>query len=164
MIIVSDSSPLIFLAKLQKLDLLDKLFSAKIIVPDAVRNEVLSPSIPPKDELYFIRFLETCDVVEIERRDSFHLKALSAVDNSVLCYAIDKHADYLLADDHLVRRVATGNDIKPIGTLGILFRAISHSLLSKEEVKELIEELIQEHHFRISIELYESVIQTINAI
>jgi predicted nucleic acid-binding protein len=47
MIVVADASPLIFLAKIRKLDLLHALFRQDIRLPRAVCREVVVPGMDP---------------------------------------------------------------------------------------------------------------------
>ena len=57
MIVVADASPLIFLGKLGQLDLICRLFGKKILVAEAVRDEILSPTISPAEERLLLSFL-----------------------------------------------------------------------------------------------------------
>ena len=50
MTVVADSSPLIFLGKIRRLALIHRLLAGEILVPEAVRDEVLAPPplLPPE--------------------------------------------------------------------------------------------------------------------
>lgn len=160
MTVICDACPLIFLAKLNKLDLIQRLFSGDIIILSIIKEEILAQSIPAAEEAALLFFLETCKIIDQSERD-FSSTTLSNADNYLLTYAIKEGADILISDDKLVRRTAAAAAIRSVGTLGILLRAMSRSILTPKCTRELINELIHTHHFRISIEVFESVLRII---
>lgn len=108
-IIISDTSCLILLEKLNKLELLKSIFR-KVIVTQVIADE-FEKSIPdfieienPKDENYQ-RILE-----------SF----LDPGEASAIALALEKENPLLIIDDYKARREAKQLRIKYTGTLGIL--------------------------------------------
>lgn len=162
MIIVADASPLIFLGKIGKLGLVSQLFNGKPFVPALVRAEVLAAPISPAEELALKSLLKSCRVVVVSKPTRY-AAALSVADNAALTLAVRRNAAFLLTDDRLLRQLAAGEGIRPMGTLGLLFRSIERGLLTRVEVRRTIETLIQQHQFRISIEVYDSILQRIEA-
>jgi len=154
MIIVADSAPLIFLAKINQLDLLSGLFDAEILVPVAVRDEILGPGVPPDEERLLTGFLSGCQVVPLRKPTGF-AQALSYADNCILTLAVKELANSVLSDDRLLRKTAVIEGIQVIGTIGILIRATKASLLTTKKALELLTELVEEHNFRISTRVYE---------
>ncbi len=120
MIVVADTSPLIALALCESLHVLVKLFG-EVKVSRTVFNEACMPGKPKADILE--KFLKK-KIVDIAENDliiggkSLDLGELS----SILLY---KHlnADYLLIDEQIGRRIAKLNQVKIIGSLGVLIEA-----------------------------------------
>ena len=154
MIIVADSAPLIFLAKINQLHLLTGLFDAEILVPVAVRNEILGPDVPPDEERLLTGFMSGCRVVALRKPTRF-AQALSYADNCILSLAVKEHVNMVLCDDRLLRKTAVIEGIRVIGTIGILIRATKAFLLTTKESVGLLDELVEEHNFRISTRVYE---------
>lgn len=162
MIIVADASPLIFLGKIGKLGLITQFFNCKILVPSLVRAEVLATPISPAEELALQSFLKSCQVVVVPKPTRY-AAALSGADNAALTLAVRRKAAFLITDDRLLRQLAGGEGIRPMGTLGLLLRSMERGSLTRVEVRRTIETLIQQHQFRISIEVYDSILQKIEA-
>ena len=154
MIIVADSAPLIFLAKINQLSLLNGLFSAQILVPAVVRKEILGPNVPPDEERLLTGFLYGCRIEALGKPTRFAL-ALSNADNCILTMAVKEPANVILSDDRLLRKTAGIEGIRVVGTIGILIRATKSSPLNAKKSVKLLDELVEEHNFRISIRVYE---------
>jgi predicted nucleic acid-binding protein len=160
MIVVADASPLIFLGKVGKLDLIPRLFKGDILIPEAVKEEVLSPPIPPAEERALSAFLNRCALTKVTRPRRF-ASAMSRADNEALTLAVRKSADLLLSDERLLREMALIEGIRTVGTLGILLRGMEKSILTRSQARGTVELLIRKHGFRISIEVYEAVLSRI---
>lgn len=163
MIVVTDASPLIFLAKLDRLDLIERLFGKDILVPSLVSDEVLLPPLPPEEELRLRRFLESATIVKVgkSRKKSF---SLSRADLAVYQLAIERKANYILSDDKLLRALLAAEGLVPLGTIGLLMHAANKGVLTKEEARSGLDELIRNHKLRISIELFERVLEQLDSI
>jgi predicted nucleic acid-binding protein len=61
----------------------------------------------------------------------------------------------ILSDDRLLRKTAVIEGIRVVGTIGILIRATKSSLLTAKKTVQLLDELVEEHNFRISTRVYE---------
>jgi predicted nucleic acid-binding protein len=48
-----------------------------------------------------------------------------------------------------------------MGTLGILLRAMEQGLVTRIQARQWVETLVQQHQFRISIEVYDATLQRI---
>jgi predicted nucleic acid-binding protein len=155
MILTADAAPVIFLGKINQLSLIHELFNAEILIPSVVKNEIFGPNVPPDEERLLTPFLSKCKVVDI-RNPVVFAKAMSFADNCVLTLACREHADIILSDDRLVRRVAVIEGVRVVGTLGVLIRAKKKSLLSTSNTEDLLDQLVEEHNFRISTRVYEA--------
>lgn len=160
MIMVADASPLIFLGKIGQLGLIPMLFPGKPWVPASVREELLIPPISPAEEAALLEFLKSCQIVAVTKPTHF-AAALSKADNEVLTLAVRRKANFIFTDDRLLRQLALVEGIRPMGTLGILLRSLEKGFLTKSKTRQWIETLVQQHQFRISIEVYDATLQRI---
>ena len=154
MILVADAAPLIFLSKINQLALLSRMFDAEILIPAAVRTEILGPEVPPDEERLLMEFLSSCQVLKISKPTMF-AGALSFEDNCILTLAVKKQADMILSDDRLLRKTAVIEGFRVIGTIGVLIHATKASLLTQKKSAALLDQLVKDHNFRISTRVYE---------
>ena len=161
MIVVADTSPLIFLGKIRRLELVRELLGGDIRIPVAVRAEVMAPGVDPAEWDVLETFLESC-VVEAVPRPRRFAKAMSGADNAALTLAVRRKADFLLCDERVTRMMAETEGIRPLGTLGILLRARRSGLMRAVETRRLVDLLVGSHGFRIGVELYQAVLAEID--
>lgn len=161
MILVADAAPLIFLAKINQLSLLTKLFKAEILVPSAVHQEILGPDVPPDEERLLTAFHANCKVVNLRKPVKF-AQALSFADNCILTLATREGAAMVLSDDRLLRKTAVIERFGVIGTLGVLLRATKNALLNVGATKTLIQQLVEDHNFRISTAVYDAALKALS--
>jgi len=146
-IVVSDSTILIGLMKIRKLDLLQKLFTI-VYVPTEVFEEVTKEghkkigSMEIKEALWI-------NVRPIEDRTEADLllTTLDKGEAESLVLAKEMRADLLLLDEKKARKVAAGAGFTVMGVAGILLLAKNLGLI--QEIKPLFEEL-RRAKFRIS--------------
>jgi predicted nucleic acid-binding protein len=162
MIVVADASPLIFLTKIRKLDLIQGLLGHDIRVPEAVHQELFAGSVDPVEQDHLNAFLADC-VIAAVRRPRHFAAAMSSADNAALTLALRCKADILLCDDRITRSVSEIEGVRPLGTLGILLRAVDEDLIATGDARTMIDTLISAHDFRISIELYQAVLTRLSA-
>ena len=163
MIVISDTTPLISLLKIDRLNLLEKLFGA-VQIPKAVFAE-LTENPKYASEAEIIRntpFIQVAD--EIDENYVSLLRRSTGLDlgESEAIYLSDiKRADLLLMDELRGREVAVRMGIKIMGTIGILGLAYEDSIISKEEIKDAIE-VLRNKGRHISEKLYEQLLKLIN--
>ena len=162
MIVVSDTTPLISLMKVSRLELLEKIFG-EIIIPEAVFNELTdNPKFPA--EAREIRDCHAIKVVRIEERKAVDVlqktTGLDLGESEAIFYSNEKNADLLLMDEISGRKIAEQMNIKVIGTIGILQLSNSKGLLSKEEIVECIN-ILKNSHRHISNALYAKILENI---
>ncbi|NCD14998.1 MAG: DUF3368 domain-containing protein [Bacteroidia bacterium] len=159
---VADASPVIFLAKLGRLDLIQAGRTVEIHLSALVQDEVLVPGGAEEERLALENFLAQTHVHPPREKASF-ATALSPADNDTLALAIQLRAQCILADDRILRAMAEAQGIRPLGTLGILLTALRQGILSKGETRRLLDALVGLHDFRIGIEVYQAVIAQVDA-
>jgi predicted nucleic acid-binding protein len=158
--VVADASPLIFLAKVRRLELVVALWGRDIRVPRRVADEVLAVGADPVEVEVLEAFLRQCRVETVRQPRRF-AAAMSQADNEVLTMAVRAGAWVLLCDDKLMRRLAEAEGIRPVGTLGVLLKAMQQQLLSPRDTRTLLDRLVESHDFRIGIGVYQSVLRAI---
>ena len=128
--IVSNSTPLIALSRINEFDLLRIIFSS-IIIPGAVYNEVVLEGAGRSG------VKEVANASWIIKRDVQNLLAVSMLqvdldrgEAEAVVLAKELGADYLLLDEKKARRIARNSEIKIMGTVGILGLAAKKGLIS----------------------------------
>lgn len=120
MILVADASALIALASCNSLSLLDKLF-VDVLVPETVYSEL---TIPDKPQSSSLRIYLQGKVRKVDMQHFVYLDAFAdAGETEAMLLYKEVSADYLLIDDKRGRKVAKINQIKTIGSLGVLLQA-----------------------------------------
>jgi len=154
MIIISDSSPLISLALIEKLSLLEKLYK-EIYVPTAVYEEVIRSDKPFSNELK--QFLnDKTKSVSNKMAVEILLSDIGAGEAEAIVLALEQQPDIILIDDLKARKFAKIKGLRIIGTIGILLEAKKEGLI--KEIKPLISELVLKD-IRISTKIVEITLQ-----
>ncbi len=132
MILIADSSALIALAIIDKLEILQKLFS-NIFVPRAVYDEITKDN---KTEAKKLTKFCKDKVLDIETKINFNISLGKGESEAVILYQ-EQNADFLLCDDKKAKKFAQSFGINVIGSLGVLIKA------KKARYIEAIEPLIK---------------------
>ena len=147
MIVVSDTSVIVNLAAIGRLELMRALFS-EVVLPEAVRDEVLAggEGSPGFVEIQTLPWIQTRAVSD--RRMVAELQAeLDAGEAEAIVLAKELHAD-LLIDERRGAEVAERLGIFHTGLLGVLLRAKRERHLPL--IKPCLDQLTRETTFRMS--------------
>ena len=144
--IVIDTSPLISLSVLDHLELLSKLFPT-IIVPHAVYLEIKAAG-EKEEYIRIANFIENRIYHPKEEKIFHHKLGKGETEAIILC--LELKADLLILDDKKARTVAESQNIKCIGTLGMLTMAKQKGFI-KELRKYFIQLLENERYFSIAL-------------
>jgi predicted nucleic acid-binding protein len=155
-VIVSDSSSLISLARIGKLDLLRRLYG-ELVIPQAVWNEVTVKGAGQAgaEELKSAAWIKTVTVANDELVLALQ-RDLDAGEAEAIALALEKKADLLLMDERLGRETAQYFGLRYIGLLGILTEAKHKGEV--EAIKPVLDLLRNRAGYRISVELYRRVL------
>ena len=134
MILIADSSALIALAVIDKLDVLEALFG-EVYVPRAVYNEVSHQS---KGESEKLAYYCKDKVLDITSNVNLNITLGIGESEAIILYK-EKNADFLLCDDKKAKKFALNFGVNVIGSLGILLKAKEAKLIL--ELASLIEKL-----------------------
>ena len=165
--LVFNSTPLIYLSKaglsgiiesLPEEKLTSPLVKAEVVdkgkqkgVPDAIALEKLFENgvfklCNPKDKLFLSRLSKT--------------RGLHAADAEVLALA-KEHEGLAVIDDEVARKTAKVYKISYVGTPYILARAVSEKVLSKEQAKAAVKDMVS-LGWRCNVETYAKIVELID--
>ncbi|MBI2631423.1 DUF3368 domain-containing protein [Candidatus Pacearchaeota archaeon] len=152
---VTNSSCLIYLAKINRIDLLKNIFKI-IFIPKQVTEEIfeknnLENNIIKKELNNFIKEVQIKDLKTFP---------IDKGENSAISYCLEKNIKMFLSDDKKARNFAQTLGIEAMGTLGILLNNVRDKKLEKEECKILLKNLI-ERGLYISLEVYSEILKLI---
>jgi predicted nucleic acid-binding protein len=153
---VVDTSPLIFLAKLDRLEFL-KSGADQVVAPPAVFREIgeypdaANQKIDDARRSWLgVRAVEDRRVVDVLRAD------LDSGESEVIALALEMQAERVILDDLDARRLARRVGVTPFGTLGLLLAARLRGDL--ESLRVEIDRLRQAG-FRISPALAQALLE-----
>ena len=160
MIVVSNTSPIFYLSTIGQLDLLRQLYN-EILIPTTVFNEItnvgntdVSARVVP--ELSWIKTQLAADRALVRTLS----KELDPGEAEAIALAVELKADRLLIDERLGRSAALRLGLKITGVLGILVAAKRNNLI--QEVKPLLDILIDRVGFWIDERLYTEILQAVD--
>lgn len=152
MIVVADSTPLIALSRIGRLQLLERLYT-RVVIPRAVFDEVVEQGHdrPGASEVSHSRFIEVGETATPIPAPPLR-KNLGAGELAAIELALQLKADLLLVDDLPARREAMRQGLTIIGTVGILQQAKLASVVPalKPELRALIN-----HDFHLSERMFQ---------
>ncbi|MCL2571787.1 MAG: DUF3368 domain-containing protein [Defluviitaleaceae bacterium] len=155
MSIIVNSTPLISLAIIHQLDLLQRIFG-DVVLPRAVFNEVIKEGKGKAgySQLSNIDWFRVIDVANIELKRSIKVQ-LDEGEAEVITVAKDQKISLVCIDEFAGRQYASLLGLDVIGTLGILLIAKRRGYIPV--IKPLCDKLISNERF-ISRALYDDVL------
>ena len=154
MTVISDTTPIISLIKIHRLDLLEKLFG-EVLIPDAVFRELITNESfsSEAEEVKKSAFLK---ISPVQNRQSIAiLQAISGLDNGeseAIVLADEKKSDVLIIDERRGRLVAQKLGITITGTVGVLVQANNEGMITKDEAESCLE-FLRKSNIRLSEKL-----------
>ena len=163
MIVVSDTSPITNLAAIGQLDLLQRLYTC-IIIPIAVYNEMVTVGkpVPGAIEVQTLPWIQTQVVADRQRVITIQesQENIDLGEAEAIALALELKADLLLMDERRGRVVATNYGLQVTGLLGVLVQAKQKNLIQR--IKPVLDQLIEQADFRVSGQLYTTILQIAN--
>ena len=156
MIVVSDTSPVLNLARIGRLELLHSLYH-EVLIPSAVYRELTDPNsnLPPAVHLASTPWLIVAAAADQGRVRELR-EHLDPGESEAIVLAIERRADLLLIDERRGRQTATAQGLIVTGLLGVVARAKRAGLI--ELAKPVVDDLIQVARFWIGPALYAAVL------
>ena len=162
MIVISDTTPIISLLKINQLELLNHMFG-DVQIPDAVYEELISNN-RFQAEAEQILSAEYITKVVVEDKKSVALlrraTGLDAGESEAIILSDEIKADLLLMDELKGRQIAKQMGLNIMGTIGILMTAFEEKLLSADEIEQCAE-VLRSNGRHISDRLYEQLMEKI---
>jgi predicted nucleic acid-binding protein len=125
---IADTSVIVFLAKLDRLELL-RLGVEEVLVPSAVLTElrIRRDEATDRVERHLGTWLKECRLVHNDLLQL--LSDLGHGEREVIAQAVQEKATNVALDDQEARRVARRSGLESIGTIGILLAAKKQALI-----------------------------------
>ena len=155
MVVVSNASPLIYLAAIKRLDILEQIFGT-ILIPPSVYREivVVGDGQPGSVEVETLPWILAKGLTNPEPPTSLGLDAGEA---DAIALAIQEGADILLMDERRGRNVASGLNLTVLGTLGVLIDAKRRGIIHR--IKPELDSLVNQAGFWVNPNLYARVLE-----
>jgi predicted nucleic acid-binding protein len=151
MIVVADSSPLIAMGRIGRLEILHAVLG-QLLVPDAVWQEVVEAASgkPGASEIATASWIESraasdSALVNLLKKD------LGPGEAEAIVLARETGADFVLMDERLGRSAARNLGLKVVGLIGVLIEARKQGLLA--DPVDTMDRLNNEAGFWISADL-----------
>ncbi len=150
--IIGDSSALVAMATMDRLNLLEKIFG-KIYVPQAVYDEI---TISYKAQSVKLKEFLADKVVSVE----LDISKMGLGQGELEAIALYKNmdADFLLIDDRRAKRFAKLNSVNVIGSLGVMILVKDGGFV--ESIRDDLEKLVESSLF-ISQSLVDRVLREV---
>ena len=129
MIVVADTSPLNYLILIDRISILETLYT-RILVPHAVHDELLRSKAPAAVRAWAINPPVWVELLSPSTTPTVLLAKLDLGEAEAIALAEQLRADWLLIDEADGRDEATRRGLRTIGTLGILRDAHRAGLLN----------------------------------
>jgi predicted nucleic acid-binding protein len=158
MAVVSDTSPLCYLLLIDLIDLLPELYG-KVIIPQAVLNELSVPQAPEAVQAWIAQPPVWLEVLSIENPPDVELIQLDLGEQEAIALAEQLGADLIIVDDRDARQMALERGLNVIGLLGVLGVAAQQNLINFSVAIGRL----QQTTFRASPVLIESLLERFRA-
>ena len=156
LLVISNSSPIMNLAIIDQLHLVQELFG-EIIIPKEVWSELIieGKGKPGTNEIEKVKWIKVEEVKNISLVKTL-TKDLDVGESAAIALAIEKKADLLLLDETDARNLAEFYNLIKTGVIGILMKAKKRSLI--KEIKPMLDKLRIHAHFWIKPDLYDAIL------
>lgn len=163
MIVVSDTTPLISLLKIDRIGLLEKLFG-QVLIPQAVFDELtvderfkLEADLIRQKQFIKVKAVKNPEFANILKRAT----GLDQGESEAIILTDEQNADVLLMDEAKGRAVSFQMGIRIMGTIGILMAAYEENELTADEVRACVDGL-QRAGRHISQKHYQMLLDKLN--
>lgn len=153
--VISNTTPLIGLANIGYLNILQKLYG-EILIPQAVWEEIKSE--PARTLVRNSGFIRVCPITD-ERSKRIFSSRLHAGEVEVMLLAEEMQADLLIMDDNAAKKTAKFMGFKVTGTLGVLLKGKKDGHI--HVIKPLMDKMTEDGFF-ISERIRQYVLEEAN--
>jgi len=168
--IVSNATPIIYLAKIGRLHLLERLYE-NIIVPKTLQAQLISneyPEVSVIKEAFRRGWLETKELdgedLDFLNRHLVDVAGIHEGEREAIAIAYNKHLPLIIDENERTgRRVAKVWGIEVKGTLRVVIEAYEKDIIAYDEAKEAFTQLLA-RNFRVSAEIYETALNILERV
>jgi len=159
--IVSNASPLIYLAKVGKLHLLKELFG-KVLIEEEVKREVVDRGKEEgaADSIVIKESIQDGWIIVKRIRGKRKFKGIHLGEANTILLAKELDLEVLI-DEEDAREVARAFGLKTRGTLYVLRKCREQEIISKKEAIEILANMLNEG-FRLSAHLYTEFVRRLD--
>ena len=159
--VVSDADVIIHLSKLERLSLLQSLYT-EVAIPDYIKSEISSKhneSIQHAINSFLKVFAVSKDKTEkIASNHDIHIG-----EANVKSLGEELKASIFLSNERKVRLAAKEEGFKVVGTIGIILKAAGLKIIEKSEASSLLEKM-RSPDFRIHPDILQKALQAVKDI
>jgi uncharacterized protein len=159
LIVVSDTSPILNLARIDRLSFLPAIYG-EVLIPNAVFRELIvaRPELPSAVDFASISWLTVASASDRTQVEALG-RRLDAGEAEAIALAVEYRADLLHMDERRGRHIALEAGISVIGLLGVAAHAKQTGLI--DAAKPVLDALIQTARFWIGPQLYAEVLAAV---
>lgn len=160
MIVVSDTTPIISLLKIDRLDLLQSNFG-EVLIPKAVYEELTQDDQFENEAKLIIRcpYVKIAQITNYDSVKSLQSRTgLDLGESEAIILADERNADLILMDEAAGRRIAKQLGKNLMGLIGLLIVSYERKIIDSDEIRMAAETLrqnnrrISERHFELLME------------
>lgn len=147
---IINASPLIIFGKLNKIDILKKIYADIEIANEVYQEAVINGMKKNSREAFIIKeYIDNKDIKVIDLAENFISKAkkiqviynIDTGEAETIALALQLDKKEVIIDEAAAREAAKGFGIKPVGSLRVLLIAYKGNLIDEIEIKKLINEM-----------------------
>ena len=147
MIIISDSSPIIYLAKIGCIKFMKNLFD-EIIISTGVYEEILEGKKKGKNEVMVIEeLIENKSIIVKKPNSIIEIEDLDKGERESISLCKELNIETILIDEEKGFNVLYIFNLNPIRTTNLLIILLDKSLINLSQYKELLRKLIESGYF-----------------
>jgi predicted nucleic acid-binding protein len=157
--VVFNSSPLIFLSRLDFLDLFLET-EAQFLLPKSVQEEISAKQDKSSSDINALISENKLLVQEVQLVSLAHRlnERLGIGESEAITLAVELQSDYIILDDFAARREAIRLGLNVKGTLAVIRKLQIEGKISISDVDRLYQNL-REVNFRVKREIFDSIFE-----
>ena len=159
--VVSDADVIIHLSKLDKLSLLQSLYT-EVAIPEYIKSEILSKD-SPQIQKAIISFIKIFKISKDKAGNIARKHGIHIGEAHVKLLGEELKATLFLSNERKVRKAAKEEGFAVSGTIGIILKAAKVGLIEKSEAWTLFEKM-KAKDFRIHPDILQKAINAIKEI
>lgn len=157
--IISDATPLIHLAKINKLPYLRELYK-EILIPKKIYEEIVIKGKRSQEKEVFIieKLIEEKFIIVKEVSNKLDLPHLHEGEREAISLCKEMKIDKILIDDNDGFETAEFLKIKPLRTTALILRMLNKNIINFKEYQEVLIQLSNSGYY-MRLEVYEELLK-----